>query len=167
MEKYNYINKRLEEIGCNTMTQLSAIDDENLNKSYKVLKENPNISKEEFLLIMEIEEDTFDISDHNLRIYKYTYCRECGQLVDKMDYRERNYCRYCENPTEETFDEIGKIYEKAKSVMNYLLVLNVDKKIIELAIADRNLDSSYQIIKDNPNINAEVFIKEFESHKKV
>lgn len=165
-EKYNYINKRLEEMGCNTMTQLSAIDDENLNKSYKVLKENPNISKEEFLSIMEIEEDTFDISDHNLRIYKYTYCRECSQLVDKMDYRERNYCRYCENPTEETFDEIGKIYEKAKSVMNYLLVLNVDKKIIELAIADRNLDSSYQIIKDNPNINAEVFIKEFESHKK-
>ena len=53
-----------------------------------------------------------------------------------------------------------EIYERAKYVMNYLLSLNVDGEVIKLAIADRNLDKSYQIIKDNPNINVEEFIKE-------
>lgn len=77
-----------------------------------------------------------------------------------MDYKERKYCRYCENPSEETFAIIDEIYERAKYVMNYLLSLNVDGEVIKLAIADRNLDKSYQIIKDNPNINAEEFIEE-------
>ena len=33
-----------------------AICDENLEKSYQLIKENPNISKAEFLRIMQIEE---------------------------------------------------------------------------------------------------------------
>lgn len=161
-EQYYYIDKRLEEMGCNPMTLMDVICDENFDKSYKLLKENPNISKEEFFSIIGIEEDTFDISDHNLRVYKYTYCSECGQLVDRMDYRESKYCRYCENPAEETFDVICEIYERAKYVMNYLLSLNVDGEMIKLAIADRNLDKSYQIIKENPSIDAEEFTKKFE-----
>ena len=161
MQQYKYISNRLKEIECEPITITEVICDEYFDKTYKLLKENPNITKEEFLSIMGIEENTFDESDHNLRIYKYTYCSECGQLVDRMDYKERKYCRYCENPSEETFDIIGEIYERAKYVMNYLLSLNLDGEVIKLAIADRNLDKSYQIIKDNPNINAEEFIEEF------
>ncbi len=161
MKQYKYISNRLKEIECEPITITEAVSDENFDKCYKLLKDNPNITKEEFLSIMGIEEDTFDISDHNLRIYKYTYCSECGQLVDRMDYRERKYCRYCENPSEETFDVIGEIYERAKYVMNYLLSINIDGEMIKLAIADRSLDKSYQIIKENPNIKAEEFIKEF------
>ena len=114
----------------------------------------------EFPTVMDKEEDAFDISDHNLRKYKYTYCSKCGQLVDKTDYGERKYCRYCENPSKDTFTVIGKIYEKAKYVMNYLLNINVAEDIIKLAIADKNLDKSYQVIINNEKINAEDFIKE-------
>lgn len=160
-EQYDYIDRRLTEIGCEPMTLVDAICDDNFEKSYQVLMENPNITKEEFLSVMGIEEDSFDDSDHNLRIYKYTYCEKCGQLVDKMDYRERGYCRYCENPFEETFDVISEIYEKAKFVMNYLLKLDVDGEFIKLAIADRNLDKSYRIIENNQNISVTEFIKEF------
>lgn len=162
-EQYDYIDRRLQEIGCNPMTLIDAICDDNYEKSYQVLLDNPDITKEDFLTIMDIEEDTFDESDHNLRVYKYTYCSECGQLVDKIDYSERKYCRYCENPFEETFDVIGEIYEKAKYVMNYLLSLNVEGEMIKLAIADKNLDKSYQIIQENPSIDAEEFTKKFES----
>ena len=158
--RYDYVEKRLRQFGCNMITILDAICDDNIERSYKLLIENPNITKEEFFSIMEIEEYTFDKSDHNLRIYKYTYCKKCSQLVDKMDYREKKYCRYCENPFEETFDIIGAIYEKSKFVMNYLLERNVDDELIKLAIADRNLNRSYQIIEENPNITAEQFIKD-------
>ena len=159
-EQYDYIDRRLQEIGCDPMTLIDAICDDNYERSYQVLMDNPDITKEEFLTIMGIEEDTFDESDHNLRIYKYTYCSECGQLVDKMDYSERKYCRYCEHPFDETFDIISEIYEKAKYVMNYLLNLKVAGGVIKFAIADRNIDKSYQIIKDNETISAEEFIKE-------
>ena len=158
--RYDYVEKRLKQFGCNTITILDAICDDNIDRSYKLLIENPDITKEEFFSIMGIEEYTFDKSDHNLRIYKYTYCRKCSQLVDKMDYREKKYCRYCENPFEETFDIISAIYEKAKVVMNYLLKINMDGELIKLAIADRNLDKSHKIIEDNPDITAEQFIKE-------
>ena len=82
------------------------------------------------------------------------------QLVDKMDYKERGYCRYCEKPTKETIAVIDEIYEKAKLVMNYLLKRNADREMIKLAIADRNLDKSYCIIEKNQNVSAEDFIKE-------
>ncbi|MBO5525930.1 MAG: DUF1835 domain-containing protein [Clostridia bacterium] len=161
-EKYKYIERRLDEMGCNPLTLADAVCDDNYEKTYQLLKDNPDISKEAFLSTMGIEEDTFDLSDHNLRIYKYTYCSECGQPVDRMDYTERKYCRYCENPSHETFEVLGEIYERAKVVMNYLLALNVDDDVIKLAIADKNLEKSYQMIKDNENVGAEEFLKSLE-----
>lgn len=156
-----YVDSRLEEIGINPMERWEVICGEDFEKSYKVLRDNPNITKEEFLSIMGIEEDAFDEADHNLRIYKYSYCSKCGQLVDKRDYSERKYCRYCEAPNEETLNIINEIYEKAKWVMNYLLKINLNDEIIKLAIADKNLDKSYRIIKNNEGIEAEEFIEKF------
>ena len=159
-EKYEYIESRLKDLDLPILNITIAISDDNIEKSYKLLKENPKISKEEFLSKIDMKEDDFDMSDHNLRIYKYTYCSECGQLVDKMDYKERKYCRYCENPTEETFEKIEQIYENAKFVMNYLLSINAQGNIIKLAIADRNLDKSLKIIKNNESISEEEFVNQ-------
>ena len=46
----------LETLDMNYETILDAICDENVEASYRLIKENPNISKEEFLRRMNIEE---------------------------------------------------------------------------------------------------------------
>lgn len=46
----------LETLGMNYPTILDAICDRNVEASYRLIKENPNISKEEFLRKMNIEE---------------------------------------------------------------------------------------------------------------
>ena len=46
----------LQSLGLNMLTIGSAIDDSNLEKSYQLIKRYPNISKEDFLTEMGIEE---------------------------------------------------------------------------------------------------------------
>lgn len=47
----------LRGLGTEAVEILDAICDENLEASYKLIKENPNITKEEFLEKMQISED--------------------------------------------------------------------------------------------------------------
>ncbi len=47
----------LEELQVNPIAMLDAICDENLEQSYKLIKENPKITKAEFLQKMGITED--------------------------------------------------------------------------------------------------------------
>ena len=47
----------LQKLGMDMITIGEAICDENLEQSYKLIKENPNISKAEFLEKMQITED--------------------------------------------------------------------------------------------------------------
>ena len=47
----------LEKLGVSWITILDAICDENLEQSYQLIKENPEITKEEFLTAMQIEEE--------------------------------------------------------------------------------------------------------------
>ena len=56
-EKGKYILSRLEELGIDVITSGDAISDENYNRSYKLLKENPRIKKETFLRIINFEEE--------------------------------------------------------------------------------------------------------------
>ena len=44
--------------------------------------------------------------------------------------------------------------------MNYLLSINAQGNIIKLAIADRNLDKSLKIIKNNESISEEEFVNQ-------
>ena len=47
----------LQKLGMDMITIGEAICDENLEQSYKLIKENPKISKAEFLEKMQITED--------------------------------------------------------------------------------------------------------------
>ena len=47
----------LRELGTKSVAILDAICDENLEQSYKLIQENPKISKAEFLKRREIPED--------------------------------------------------------------------------------------------------------------
>ena len=55
-EKANSVDKFLTALGFNMGTILQAIDLSVLDKSYEVIKNNPNITKEEFLEQTGIEE---------------------------------------------------------------------------------------------------------------
>lgn len=46
----------LQSLGLNMITILEAIQDGKLENSYKLIQENPSITKEEFLKKMNIEE---------------------------------------------------------------------------------------------------------------
>ena len=47
----------LQDLGVDMLAILDAICDENLERSYQVIKENPQITKAEFLEVMQISED--------------------------------------------------------------------------------------------------------------
>ena len=47
----------LRELGTESVAILDAICDENLDQSYKLISENPRITKAEFLEKMQISED--------------------------------------------------------------------------------------------------------------
>ena len=47
----------LQNLGIDMTTVLVAICDENLEQSYQLIRQNPQISKEEFLQMMQIEEE--------------------------------------------------------------------------------------------------------------
>ena len=48
----------LKELGLNMLTIMEAVDDRNLEKSYQLISEDPQILKEEFLETMGIEEES-------------------------------------------------------------------------------------------------------------
>ena len=56
-EKGILVMDYLQALGMNMLTVGSAIDDTNLEKSYQLITENPQITKAEFLKKMEITEE--------------------------------------------------------------------------------------------------------------
>ncbi len=50
-------------------------------------------------------------------------------------------------------------YQKALLVMDYLQGLNTDMIAVGRAISDPNLEKSYQLIKENPKITKEEFLR--------
>lgn len=55
-EKGLIVMNYLQKLGLNMSTVGTAIDDNKLEKSYQLIKQNPRITKEEFLREMKIEE---------------------------------------------------------------------------------------------------------------
>jgi len=55
-QKGVFVMNYLQELGMNMTTVGEAISDNNLEKSYRLILENPRISKKDFLDAMELEE---------------------------------------------------------------------------------------------------------------
>ena len=53
-------------------------------------------------------------------------------------------------------------YQKGLFVSNYLEKLGVHPINIAEAVSDNNYEKSYQLIKNNPQISKEMFLKELE-----
>lgn len=56
-QKGKLVMDYLRGLGANWVLVLDAICDENLEQSYKVIQENPKITKKEFLKAMQITEN--------------------------------------------------------------------------------------------------------------
>ncbi len=52
-----FVMDYLQSIGLNMLTIIDAVDDSRVEQSYRLIMDNPRISKEEFLRIMDIEEE--------------------------------------------------------------------------------------------------------------
>jgi hypothetical protein len=55
-EKSILVMDHLQALGLNMLTVGRAVDNDHLEKSYQTIKENPDISKRDFLKIMKIKE---------------------------------------------------------------------------------------------------------------
>ena len=55
-EKGTLVSNYLEKLNVHPVTIAEAVSDNNYIKSYNLIQENPNITKEEFLKKMNIEE---------------------------------------------------------------------------------------------------------------
>jgi len=53
-------------------------------------------------------------------------------------------------------------FQKGISVMNYLEGLGMEMMAIGQAISDENLEKSYQLIQENPQITKKVFLMKME-----
>ena len=52
-----------------------------------------------------------------------------------------------------------KQYQMCMLVMNYLEKLDTDWDLVGEAISDENLEASYKLIQENPNISREEFLE--------
>ncbi len=80
-KKGKFICDYLESLDTNLITIGEAIDDNNLERSYRLIKENPKITKEEFLEEMGIEEYV----DPPIRIGKNGEVEILCELTDAQD----------------------------------------------------------------------------------
>ena len=55
-QKTKLVMNYLKSLGINALTRVRATDDDHWEMSYKLIAENPNISKKEFLEKMQIKE---------------------------------------------------------------------------------------------------------------
>ncbi len=81
-----FVLNYLKSIGLDTITSLEAISDENLSKSYDLIKNNPNITKHEFVEQMGIEydEEGLELEDFLRKLHMHSY-----QIEEALD--EDNY----------------------------------------------------------------------------
>ena len=59
----------LQNLGIDMYAIGAAIDDDNIDKAYQLVQDNPNITKEEFLRTMRIEEYVENTIPHKYRNY--------------------------------------------------------------------------------------------------
>lgn len=70
-DDYEFVLNYLQSVGIVMVDILEAVADDTIEKSYKVIKDNPTISKEEFMRVMKIEE--YVPRKRKLKCYKNTF----------------------------------------------------------------------------------------------
>jgi hypothetical protein len=78
----------LESIGLDMETILDAICDENLDKSYEIIVQNPTISKYEFVENLGIEYDEEEILIHEFLCHWQMHPYQIAEAMDEDNYEK-------------------------------------------------------------------------------
>ena len=85
-DKDVFVMDYLQSIGFDFVTILDAICDENLDKSYGIIVQNPTISKYEFVEKLGIEYDEEEISIHEFLCHLQMHPYQIAEAMDENNY---------------------------------------------------------------------------------
>ena len=85
-DKGVFVMDYLQSIGFDFETILDAICDENLDKSYEIITQNPTISKYEFVEKLGIEYDEEEISIHEFLCHLQMHPYQIAEAMDEDNY---------------------------------------------------------------------------------
>ena len=85
-DKGVFVMDYLQSIGFDFETILDAICDENLDKSYEIIVQNPTISKYEFVEKLGIEYDEEEISIHEFLCHLQMHPYQIAEAMDEDNY---------------------------------------------------------------------------------
>ena len=96
--KFNYVWERLKDIGVDVVNIGEAVDDANFEKSYRLLRNNPQITKGVFLLEMGFEDESVNTARGELIAKEYRYWRSIGlnYMEVKMATDDDNWDIVCQ-----------------------------------------------------------------------
>ena len=85
-DKGVFVMDYLQSIGFDFETILDAICDENLDKSYEIITQNPSISKYDFIEQLGIEYDEEEISIHEFLCHLQMHPYQIAEAMDEDNY---------------------------------------------------------------------------------
>jgi len=85
-EMGEFVLNYFKRVGLDTITCLEAISDDNLSKSYDLIKNNPNITKYEFVEKMGIEYDEEELELEDFLRKLHMHCYQIEEALDEDNY---------------------------------------------------------------------------------
>ena len=85
-DKGVFVMDYLQSIGFDFETILDAICDENLDKSYEIITQNPSISKYDFIEQLGIEYDEEEILIHEFLCHLQMHPHQIAEAMDEDNY---------------------------------------------------------------------------------
>ena len=119
-DKGVFVMDYLRSIGLDGETILDAICDENLDKSYEVIVQNPTISKYEFVGKLGIEYDEEEILMHEFLCHLQMHSFQIAEAMDEDNYEKTlNIMQNQPNISREEFLNVMQFTGKYKEQFTY------------------------------------------------
>ena len=120
-DKGVFVIDYLKSIGFDFETILDAICDENLDKSYEIITQNPTISKYEFVEKLGIEYDEEEISIHEFLCHLQMHPYQIAEAMDDDNYdKTLEIMQTRSNISREEFISVMQFTDKYKEQFTYV-----------------------------------------------
>ena len=120
-DKGVFVMDYLQSIGFDFETILDAICDENLDKSYEIITQNPTISKYEFVEKLGIEYDEEEISIHEFLCHLQMHPYQIAEAMDDDNYdKTLEIMQTRSNISREEFISVMQFTDKYKEQFTYV-----------------------------------------------
>ena len=120
-DKGVFVMDYLQSIGFDFETILDAICDENLDKSYEIITQNPTISKYEFVEKLGIEYDEEEMSIHEFLCHLQMHPYQIAEAMDDDNYdKTLEIMQTRSNISSEEFISVMQFTDKYKEQFTYV-----------------------------------------------